>query len=434
MTMSTKRFLAGLLILALMTAALAGCGSSSAQSASPAQSTSTGAADASVSDEPNYENMSMEELHDLALQEKGKITIYSTTTAAQTAVRKFLKEFPEFDGRIECIDSDTKTVANRIATECDTGNYNADVLLVKDNSGEIFYELVGYDYLDVYYHTEVCSHIDPDLLTYGMPIFSTYSPWYYCTSMYPDGCPIDSWWDIVKGFNPETRSYKDAAGNNTQFWTIYTKDITSASYAALWAQLIVDGDLMTEQYEKQYGEKLEYTYMDSLSNTPGVMEFPENNGGVELFWRFTQMFTTELDDGDQVVSAVDLSLNGPTLGLCSGSKLTNVNNGSMINWVTGLEPYTAFRACDYIYMVKGSDNPAGSRLFILYILGGEDGKSGCIEVFNVIGKWSVRDDVEFDKTPYTDEEVILKSPDFAEIYEQYPNVKAYWIYWQNLRV
>ncbi len=94
----------------------------------------------------------------------------------------------------------------------------------------------------------------------------------------------------------------------------------------------MDGDAIAQQYETQYGKPLEYTYMDSLTNSEGVMEFPENNGGVELFWRFTQMAITELDDGDQVVSAVDESLNGPTLGLCSGSKLDNVNNGLTIKW------------------------------------------------------------------------------------------------------
>ena len=44
----------------------------------------------------------------------------------------------------------------------------------------------------------------------------------------------------------------------------------------------------------------------------------------------------------------------------------------------------------------------------------------------------LRDDVLFDKTPYTIEEVILKSPDFEEIYQFYPNVKAYWIQWRGL--
>ncbi|HWP21696.1 MAG TPA: hypothetical protein VN417_03045 [Candidatus Cryosericum sp.] len=428
--MKVKRLLAWLLTLALLLSVIsvAGCAKNDAATEEPAAA----GAEAEESTGPDYDNMSMDELYELAKQETGTITIYSTTTTAQIAVKKFLKTYPEFEGRIEYIESDTDTVADRIETESDTGNVNADVLQVKDNSGEIFYELVQYDYLDVYYPAAVCAHVDPELLKYGMPVYATYSPWYYNTKTYPDGCPLASWWDIVQGYDTATHSFTDASGKNNQFWTVYTKDITSASYAALWAQLIVDGDAIAQQYETQFGKPLEYTYMDELENNEGVMEFPENNGGVELFWRFTQMTITELDDGDQVVAAVDESLNGPTIGLCSGSKLDNVNNGLNINWVTGLQPYTAFKACDYVYPIKDCDNPAGARLFILYMLGGDDGQSGCLNAFNAIGKWSIRDDFVFDQTPYTAEEVNLKNPDFEDIYSFYPDVKAYWIYWRSL--
>ncbi|MDR1801684.1 MAG: extracellular solute-binding protein [Lachnospiraceae bacterium] len=417
-----KKYVAVLLCVVCSLSLLWGCGNKGSNGAAD---TGGGAADVAdeESDGPDYASMTMEELYDLAKQETGTITVYSTTSSADIAVKKFKKAYPDLP--IEYIESDTSTVANRIETESETGNVNADVLEVKDNSGEIYNQLVLYDYLDIYQPKEIIKHIDPELLKYGMPVSATYSPWYYNTLMYPDGCPIESWWDIVQGYDQETGKFTD------QFWTIYTKDITSASYAALWAQLIVDGDAMTEQYEKQYGEPLKFTYMDHLNNQPGVMEFPENNGGVELLWRFTQMKQTELDDGDQVVSAVDESLNGPTLGLCSGSKLDNINNGMNIMWVTGLEPYTAFLACDYIYVVNQCDNPAGARLFVNFALGGDDGASGCQDAYNGIGKWSIRDDVVFDKTPYTAEEVNLKAPDFDEIYGYYPNVKAYWIYWRD---
>ena len=378
---------------------------------------------------PDYESMSMDELYELAKAEGGTITVYSTTTSAQTAAKKFQKQFPDL--KVEYIESDTDSVASRIKTESDSGHVAADVLMVKDNSGEVYYELVLEKYLDIYYPKAVCSHIDESLLTYGMPLFATYSTWYYNTEMYPNGCPLTSWWDIVEGYNPETESYTDAAGNNTQFWTIYTKDITSPSYSALWCQLVIDGDAIAAQYEKQYGKPLEYTYMKHLSNEPGLMYFPDNNGGVELFWRFTQMNITGLGDGDAVVAAVDESLNGPTLGLCSASKLDNQATGATIDWVTGLEPYTAFLACDYVYSIKGCDNPAGARLFILYCLGGDDGQSGCLNVFNTIGRWSVRDDFIFEKSPYSIEEVNLKSPDFEDIYSYFLSVTSYWTKWSG---
>lgn len=432
--MKKNRILAFLLVFTMLffVATCFGC----AKNATESETGSTDASESvdSVEDasEPDYNSMTMDELYELAKLETGKITIYSTTSTAQVAVKKFVKSFPEFENRIEYIESDTNTVADRIETENDTGNINADVLQVKDSSGEIFYELVQYDYLEIYYPESVCAHVDPGLLTYGLPVYVTCCPWFYNTVAYPDGCPLTSWWDIVQGYDTQTHSFIDANGVDRQFWTIYTKDITSPDFAALWAQLIVDGDAIAAQYEAQFGEPLEYTYMDELQNDPGIMEIPENNGGAELFWRFTQMMITELDDGDQVVSAVDKSLNGPTLGLCTGSKLVNINNGLNIDWAIGLKPYTALKVCDYAYTIKNCDNPAGARLFILFVLGGDDGQSGCLYAFNRVGKWSPRDDFIFDQTPYSIDEVNLKVPDFEDIYSFYPDIKAYWLYWRSL--
>ena len=383
--------------------------------------------------EPDYNNMTLQELYELAVQETGMITVYSTTKDTQKALENLVKEYPEFEGRVEYIANDTNKVADRIITEVDTKNYYADVLQVKDNSGSIYHELVLEGYLDIYYPAIVCDHIDPSYLTYGMPMDQTFSPWYYNPSMYPDGCPLTSWWDIVEGYNVDTKSYKDASGNNTQFWTIFSKDITSESYSGLWSQLIVDGDLLAAQYEKQYGRPLEYTYHDKLNNAPGIMEFPENNGGIELFWRFSQMLITELDGGDEVVAAVDASLNGPTLGLTSAGKIRNSEDGLSLDWVTGLQPYTAFAACHYFYVVKGTDNPAGARFVILYILGGDDGWGMGNDPFKAVGAWSIRDDVVFDANPHTLAEVNVKGPDFEEIYSTFPNTQAYWLYWSNLR-
>lgn len=390
------------------------------------EKSSKGKVDSSI----DYDSLSMAELYELAKKEGGKIEVYATTTDASTAIKKFQKVYPEI--AIEYISCDNNTVASKIEMECDTGNVNADVMQVKDNSGEIYHELVLYDYLSLYFPKAVTDHIDPTLLEFGLPLYATYNPWYYNTKMYPNGSPIKSWWDIVEGYDVETGSYYDKNGNNKQFWTIYTKDITGPSYASLWAQMILDGDKIAEQYKAQYGKDVEYTYTGKLKNAAGIMELPENNAGVELFYRFSQMRMTELDDGDGVVDAVDQSINGPTLGLTSASKLDNADMGMNIAWVTGLQPYTAFQACSYSYLVEGSDNPAGSRLYIMFCMGGEDGQSGCYTAFDKRGTWSVRDDVVYTKTYCDMETVNLTTPDFDGIYNIYPDVKAYWTYWRSL--
>lgn len=378
----------------------------------------------------DYDSLSMEELYEAAKKEGGTIKVYATTTDASTAIKKFQRAYPDIS--IEYLSCDNNTVASKIEMECDTGNINADVMQVKDNSGEIYHELVLYDYCSIYRPEFITKHINENLLEFGLPIYSTFNPWYYNTKMYPDGVPIKSWWDIVEGYDTTTGTYYDASGVNHQFWTIYTKDVTGPSYASLFCQMIIDSDKLAAAYEAQYGKPVEITYTKNLKNTAGVMELPENNAGVELFYRFTQMKMTELSDGDGVVDAVDQSINGPTLGLASASKLDNADMGMNVAWVTGLAPYTAFQSCNYSYLVNGSDNPAGSRLYINFCMGGEDGQSGCYTAFDKRGSWSVRDDVTYEKNGYTVEEVVLTEPNFDEIYNMCPNVTAYFKYWRSL--
>ena len=84
-------------------------------------------------------------------------------------------------------------------------------------------------------------------------------------------------------------------------------------------------------------------------------------------------------------------------------------------------------------MVAGSDNPAGARLFIRFMMGDADGQSGCYTVFDKLGHWSIRNDVEYKKSGISYEEVNLTAPNYEQIYANYPNVKAYWNLWNGTR-
>ena len=146
------RRLSALLLVLSMALMLFGCkGGDDPKTTTPAPTEATEAG-------PDYENMSMDELYELAKQEGGTITVYSTTTSAQTAAKKFQKQFPDL--KVEYIESDTDSVSSRVKTESDSGHIAADVLMVKDNSGEVYYELVMENYLDLYYPKKVCEHID----------------------------------------------------------------------------------------------------------------------------------------------------------------------------------------------------------------------------------------------------------------------------------
>ena len=118
----------------------------------------------SVASDIDYDSLSMAELYELAKNEPGVIKVYATTTDASSAIRRFKADYPELKDKIEYISCDNDTVAAKIEMESETGNINADVMQVKDNSGEIYHELVLYDYISIYRPESVTKHISEDLL------------------------------------------------------------------------------------------------------------------------------------------------------------------------------------------------------------------------------------------------------------------------------
>ena len=59
----------------------------------------------------------------------------------------------------------------------------------------------------------------------------------------------------------------------------------------------------------------------------------------------------------------------------SAGKITNRDENSWpVSWVTNMKPYNAVLNTQFLYVVNGTNNPAGARLFIRFLMGGADGK------------------------------------------------------------
>ena len=116
----------------------------------------------------DWNHMSMDELYEMAKAEGGTITIYSTTADADTA-RKYIRDkYPDL--KFEYISCDTNTVMQKIGMEAESGTPMADVLMVKDSSGEVYNEYVLWDLIKIYYPADVCAHIKDDMLRFGLPL------------------------------------------------------------------------------------------------------------------------------------------------------------------------------------------------------------------------------------------------------------------------
>ena len=362
-----------------------------------------------------WSDMTDEELYALAQEEGGEITVYATSSKMLKAEEKFEETYPGLDLVVQDLDQDE--VLSKCKIEAQTGNITADVLQAKDVNGDVFFDFYSEGYCSAFYPSDISAHIDEGLLKYGYPLYASQSFWYYNTEAYPDGSPVTSWWQIIEKNEDGSQKYR-----------LFTKEIgQETAYLSLFASFIVNADEMAADYEAIYGEPLEYTYDASSFE----FEVPEENAGVEYLWRFSQMKMTFIGDGDELVLAVHNSIaDDPALCLASGGKIGNrEESGYNIAWCTGLTPYTGLQNCEYMYVVEGCPHPAGARLFIRYITGGVDGKSGGLKPFSKEGNWMVRDDVESDWNPASLQECGAIEGDLEAINDVYLDTQDMWIYW-----
>ena len=363
-----------------------------------------------------------EELFEEALKVDTTINVYATSSKMMKVEEGFEAAYPGLD----LVVSDLKTdeVLSKAKIEHDTGNITADVLQTKDVNGNVFHEWYNQDILEPYYPKDICSHIDEGYLKYGYPLYASQSMWYYNTKAFPDGQPIHSWWEIIEKNEDGTQKYR-----------LFTKEIGQESaYLSLFASFINNADEMAQSYKDTYGKDLEYTYDASSFD----FEVPENNAGVEYLWRFSQAKMTFISDGDELVLAVHNSTaEDPALCLASAGKIGNRDeSGYDIAWCLNLEPYTALLNLECLFIAKGTNSPAGARLFIRYVTGGADGKSEGMKPFKKEGNWPVRDDVEDKKNPAQLTELGARANDLSAIYDIYLDVQEMWTYWlsQNLKM
>ena len=356
-----------------------------------------------------------EELYEEALKEDTTINVYATSSKMMKVEESFEKAYPGLDLVVSDLDNDE--VLSKAKIEHETGNITADVLQTKDVNGNVFHEWYNQDILEPYYPKDICSHIDEGNLKYGYPLYASQSMWYYNTKAFPDGQPIHSWWEIIEKNEDGTQKYR-----------LFTKEIGQESaYLSLFASFINNADEMAQSYKDTYGKDLEYTYDASSFE----FDVPENNAGVEYLWRFSQAKMTFISDGDELVLAVHNSTaEDPALCLASAGKIGNRDeSGYDIAWCLNLEPYTALLNLECLFIAKGTNSPAGARLFIRYVTGGADGKSEGMKPFKKEGNWPIRDDVEDKKNPAKLTELGARANDLSAIYDIYLDVQEMWTYW-----
>lgn len=407
--MKQKSLFAVMLTVVMIMGLLSGCGNKVS-----AKSNATKTDKIQVTTDETYNKMTSEQLYEQAKKEKGKIVVYCTSSKIEKAAEKFMKEYPNL--KVEVNDLNAGESITKVVAEQDANKLTCDVVQDSDSLGNIAYNYYG-KYLSAYYPKEICSHIEPSLLTYGMPLYSSISYWFYNTKAYPNGSPVSNWWDIV-----------EKKSDGTQVYDLYCKDFGSEdTYLALLSNFVANPKPLEEAYKEKYHKDIEYTY------DAKALGVEDKNAGYELLYRFSQLKMTFISDGDEIVQAVANSdASKPALGLASAGKITNKDeNGYQIGWVTKLSPYVSTQNTSYVYTTTKTDNPAGARLFIWYLCGGADGKNEGYQSLMKEGSWSIRTDYKNEKNPFSLADSDTIPSDLKGVYKNYLDVSDFWTYWRN---
>lgn len=361
----------------------------------------------------SYNSMTAEELYEQAKQEKGAIVVYSETSKMTKAAKKFMELYPEL--KVEDYTLTPSEIQEKLVTEQETGNVTADVLAVNDAAATIFNEWYPDGYVEAYYPDDVIAHIPEVKLQEAAPLYEALNIWFYNTAQFPDGAPIDNWWDIV-----------EVDENGAQKFKIFCKNISAdTSYMAFYANMACYADEMAQAYEAKYGKPIEYTY-DAT-----VIPVPENNAAYEFLYRLAQLEIGFIADGDEIMQAV-AEADAPALGFATANKLDQRDeNNWPLAWVTHMAPYASTSNPKNLYLVPQTDNAAGARLFMHYLMGGANGDTAALDVFTRLGCWFMRDDYVDESNEIGLADIDIVQLNSAEVYKSYLDVNDFWIYWSD---
>lgn len=365
-----------------------------------------------VYDTSKYATMTAEELYEAAKAEGGTLVVYSETGSTEKAVPGFQEKYPGI--AVEATKYKNYLIAEKIPLEVESKQIYADMIVASDTTGEKYYEWYDKGYIETYIPADLKDDLYADYLTFGLPITIEGYVWYYSTAMYPDGCPITNWWDIIE---------LDENGNSK--YHLYVNSIDS--YLANWTNLVSNSDSLLAAYKEKYGTDLEFTYdADELGVEP-------NNAGYEWIYRFLQTNWDIITSGGELVATVDAATE-PTLCLASSLLLGDAQEaGENVMYATKLVPFGGDAAVKNIYMIPGSDNPAAARLFAIYILGDVDGQGEGYDKFVARnGCYGVRyshDDSTHSEVPLKD--VGLVQMNAGYIYENMQYVNDFWTFYAD---
>jgi len=302
---------------------------------------------------------------------EGKVVIYSLSSRIFDVVEAFQAAYPGIE--VEAYDMTDVEQVEKLTREQGAGIYNVDILFtagITTLTKELLPQHLIWDYVPTttYDGVPTADVIPPEfrepLLVHSLEAKVVF----YNYESYPDGCPVDTLWDLVR---PEWRG------------RVQMKDPMLTEENMNFLQTVVQhADEMAFAYELEFGEPIQLS--------PGC-----SNAGYEFIKRLIEngiVLTSSDGDASKAVGVPGQTNPPVTLSVASSKIRDNARKGYVLAIGWDIQPRVGITKTNFLVVANLAPHPNAAKLLIRFMLGDREGGAG-FSPFYVPGQWSPRTDV-----------------------------------------
>lgn len=324
-----KKSLATTILLGMLTLAIAGCGGGDKKAEAPK----------AASKAPAVVQLKSEKAEALIPEAKkeGKVVVYSISGRISKAAKSFEKKYGI---KVQASNLKDFELIDKITAEAKAKAEGADMVLCQD-SGRVWGELIQPGYLENYVPEELKSKIDPK---HQSPLVFAYmnKVMMYNNETFKEA-PIKNIWQLTEPANKGKFFFKSPMqeGINANFLTMLTKP--------------ENAEKMAKAYKDLYGKDLKLT---------------TKNAGYEWIKMAFQNGLVMGSSDTSMTEAIGVKgQNFKGIGILNFSKIRYAEKKNLaIGYLDNVAPYSGFYYPEYLMVVKGAKHPAAAKLFIQHLM------------------------------------------------------------------
>ncbi len=345
-----------------------------------------------------YEDEPSEELYKKALEEGGKVVIYSISSRMAKVKASFEEDYPGMT--LEVYDINANDMSTKLSTEYNSGIRTADVIHSKEQTGDYVINFFDKGILHNYQPESIYKNVNDIYLKDMTPLYFETDWWFYNTGVYSE-TPIANWWDVTK---PEWK------GN-----FVLQNPVGTVSYMALFTTMVEHADEMAAAYKECYGEDI-------------VLADDEPTAAHAWMKRVLGNDPVIFDSNNEVIQSVGEGKESKLIGYTPSSKYRErADKGWNIeSQPFKMAPVSGVAFMNFVAVVNEAPHPSGAKLLIRYLLGEEDGNGNGIKPFNTIGGWPVRPETTPAEGNIPLEDMKLWMINYDFVYKNLQDVQDYW--------